>query len=54
MDATTFDGSVRRNVQLTRLLLECGLAWGYFPEPDKYVFISDTPDQAEVARREFA
>ena len=26
---------------------------GYFPEPDKPLFISDTPGQEEAARREF-
>ena len=27
---------------------------GYFPKPAKYLFISDTPGQEEVAKREFA
>ena len=27
---------------------------GYFPEPDKCLFISDTPGQEEAAKREFA
>ena len=27
---------------------------GYFPKPDKSLFISDTPGQEEAAKREFA
>ena len=31
-----------------------GPDWGYFTEPDKSVFISDTPGQEAAAKREFA
>ena len=31
-----------------------GPDWGYFPEPAKPLFISDTPGQEEAAKRVFA
>ena len=31
-----------------------GPDWGYFPKPDKSLFISDTPGQEEAVMREFA
>ena len=31
-----------------------GLDRGYFPEPAKYLFISDIPGQEEAAKREFS
>ena len=30
-----------------------GRDWGYLPDPAKYIFILDTPEQEEAARREF-
>ena len=36
------------------MLMKRGLDRGYFPEPAKYLFISDTPEQEEAAKREFA
>ena len=30
-----------------------GPDWGYFPEPDKSILISDIPGKEEGARREF-
>ena len=49
-----FDGSERRSAQLLNLLMEMGPDRGYFPNPDKSLFISDTPGQEVAAKREFA
>ena len=49
-----FDGPARRSAQLLKLLMRRGPDWGCFPEPDKSLFISDTPCQEAAARREFA
>ena len=40
-----FDGSAQRSAQFLKLLTRRGPDWGYFPEPDKYLFILDTPGQ---------
>ena len=53
-DYAAFDGSERRSAQLLKLLMRRGSDWGYFPEPDKSLFISDTPGQEAAAKREFA
>ena len=53
-DNTTFHGLVRRSAQLLKLLIKRGPDRGYFPEPDKSLFISDTPGQEEEAKRVFA
>ena len=53
-DNTTFDGLVRRIAQLLKLLIKRGPDRGYFPEPDKSLFISENPGQEEAAKREFA
>ena len=46
-DDAAFDGSTRRSAQLLELLMKRGLDQGDFPEPDKLLFISDTPVQEE-------
>ena len=51
MYGAEFDGSVRRSAQLRKMLLERGLDYGYFPNPDKSLFISDSPDQEEAEKR---
>ena len=53
-DDAAFDGSERRSAQLLKLLMKMGPHRGYFPEPAKYLFISDTPGQKEAAKREFS
>ena len=53
-DYAAFDGSARCSAQLLKLLMKRGPDQGYFPEPAKSLFISDTPGQEEVAKREFA
>ena len=35
-------------------MIKRGLDRGYFPKPDKSLFISETPGQEEATRREFA
>ena len=52
-DDVAFDASARGSAQLLKLLMKRGPDWGYFPEPDKSLFISDTPGQEEAAKREF-
>ena len=52
-DDAAFEGSARRSAQLLMLLMKRGADRVYFPEPDKSLFISDTPGQEEAARREF-
>ena len=41
-DDTAFDGSSRQSAQLLKLLMKRGLDRGYFPEPAKSIFISNT------------
>ena len=53
-DNAAFDGLAQRSAQLLKLLMKRGPEWGYLPEPDKYLFISDTPGKEEAARREFS
>ena len=48
-----FDGSARRSAQLLKLLMMRGPDRGYFPEPTKSLFISDTPGQEAAAKKEF-
>ena len=50
---TAFGGSSRRSVQLLKLLMERGPERGYFPKPTKSLFIADSPEQEEAAKREF-
>ena len=49
-----FDGSAQRSAQLLKLLMKRGPDRGYFPEPAKSLFISDTPEQEAGAKRAFA
>ena len=49
-----FDGLARQIAQLLKLLMNRGPEWGYFPEPDESLFISDTLGKKEAAKREFA
>ena len=53
-DDSAFDGSARHSPQLLKLLMKRGLDQGYFPDPAKSLFISDTPWQEEAAKQEFA
>ena len=53
-DNAAFDGSARRSAQLLMLLMKRGPDRGYFPKPDKSLFITDTPGQEEAAKREFS
>ena len=53
-DNAAFDGSSRRSTQPLKLLIKRGPEWGYFPQPSKSLFISDTPGQEEAANWEFA
>ena len=54
VDDAVFDGLERKSAQLLKLLMERRLDRGYFPEPAKSCFISDTLGQEEAAKREFA
>ena len=49
-DNVAFDGSEQYSAQVQNLLMERGPNRGYFPEPDKSLFISDTPGQEEAAK----
>ena len=49
-DDVALDGSAQRSAQLLKLLMKKGPDQGYFPEPAKSLFISDTPGQEEAAK----
>ena len=53
-DDAAFDGLARHSAQLLKLSMKRGLYRGYFPEPAKYLFISDTPGKEEAEKPEFA
>ena len=53
-DDAASDGSARRSAQLLNLLMKRGPDQGYFPDPAKSLFISDTPGQEKAAKREFS
>ena len=53
-DNVAFDGSAQRSSHLLKLLMKRRPDRGYFPEPAKSLFISDTPCQEAGAKREFA
>ena len=53
MDDAAFDGSAIQIAQLLKMLMGRGPNWGYLTEPDKSLFILDTPGKEEAARREF-
>ena len=42
------------SAQILKLLIRRGADRGYFPKPDKSLFISDTTVQEAAAKREFA
>ena len=44
-DNVMFNGSAQRSSQLLKLLMKRESERGYFPKPDKSLFISDTPGQ---------
>ena len=48
-----FDGLAQQSAQLLKLLMKRGPDRGYFPEPDKSLFILDTPGQEAAAKRVF-
>ena len=48
-----FNGLTRRSTAQLRLLLEQRPDQGYFPEPDKFLFVSDNSEKEEAARRYF-
>ena len=52
-DDADFDGSARRSAQLLKLLMKRGTYRGYFPEPAKSLFISDTPGKEEAEKNDF-
>ena len=52
-DDAAFDGSELRSAQLIKLLMKRGTSRGYFPEPAKSQFISDTPGQEDAAKGGF-
>ena len=52
-DDAAFEGLIQRIAQLLKMLMERGPEWGYFPNLDKSLFISDAPGQDEAAKREF-
>ena len=52
-DDAPFDGSARQSAQLLKMLMKKGTDQGYFPNPAKSLFISDTTGQEEAVRREF-
>ena len=54
VDDAAFNGSARCSAQLLKLLMKRGADWGYFPEPAKSLFISDTPEQEAGSKREFS
>ena len=53
-DDAAFDGLARQSAQLLKMLMKRGSDQGYFTKKAKSLFISDTPVQEEVAKREFA
>ena len=52
-DDAAFNSLSRKSAQLLKLLTKRGLDRGYFPEPDKSLFISDTPGKEKAEKREF-
>ena len=53
-DDAAFNGLTRRNELLLMLLMKRGPDQGYLPKTSKSLFFSDTPEQEEAAKREFA
>ena len=53
-DDTYFDGLAQHSSQLLKLMMKMGPDRGYFPEPDKSLFISNIPGQEEASKRGFS
>ena len=53
VDDMAFDGLAKFCSHILKLLMEMEPDRGYLPEPDKSLFIVDTPWQEEAKRREF-
>ena len=51
VDNAAFDGSAWRSVAQLRLLMNRGPDQGYFPKPEKSLFIVDNPDNKESENR---
>ena len=49
-DDEVFDVSAQRSAQILKMLLDRSLDWGYFPNPDKSIFISDSYDQKQAEK----
>jgi hypothetical protein len=52
-DDAVLDGGTRRLARLLRFLMEKGPEWGYYPEPEKSIFVADCPSQMDAARAAF-
>ena len=50
-DDAEFDGSEQRSAQILKLVLERRSDQGYFPEPAKFIFIEDSPNQEEAVKQ---
>ena len=50
---TDFGRSERKSAHLLKILVDRVWDWWYFPEPSKSLFIADSPDQEEAAKRYF-
>ena len=48
-----FDGLSQRSAQLLRILMKRGPDQGYFPNPAKSLFISDTPGKGRRREENF-
>ena len=53
VDDAAFDGSGKRILRLMNLIIERGTFQGYYPEPEKLLFICYPLDQEAEARRYF-
>ena len=54
LDDAAFNGLARQSAQLLKLLIKRGPDQGYFPDPAKSIFVSDTPGKEEAAKRKFS
>ena len=52
-DGAVFYGSATRSVVQLRLMMDQGPDRGYFPEPEKSLFIADNPKYEETERHKF-
>ena len=50
-DDVVFDGSARRSAVKLRLLMDRGIDQGYLLKASKSLFITDKPEEEEVARQ---